>query len=91
MDAILDAGPCVWLSAQPTTLAARVTQSEERPLLQIADPDAVVAHLVTQLDHRRAVYTRAPYQVETDELEPMAVVETIETILQQAGVGPWAP
>jgi len=90
MDAILGAGPVVWLSAEATVLADRVTQSEERPLLQIADPDAVIAHLSVQLEQRREVYSRAPYSLDTTGLPPEAVVQAIEELLQAEGGGPWA-
>jgi shikimate kinase len=91
MDSILEAGPCIWLSALPQTLAVRVTESEERPLLAAADPDAVVAHLADQLSQRRDVYTRAPFVIETDGRVPGEIVEAIETLLQAEGTGPWAP
>jgi shikimate kinase len=91
MDAILEAGPCVWLSASPEVIAARVLQSEERPLLGSVDPARIVGHLSEQLDHREKVYTRAPFNVSTDQREPLAVVEAIEALLQAEGEGPWAP
>jgi shikimate kinase len=91
MDSILEAGPCIWLSALPQTLALRVTESEERPLLAAADPDAVVAHLADQLSQRQDIYTRAPFVIDTDGRMPLEVVEAIEALLKAEGTGPWAP
>ncbi len=91
MDAILAAGPCIWLSASLDVLAARVIQSEERPLLESVDSTRIVAHLSDQLDDREQVYTRAPFNVSTDERDPVAVAEAIEALLQAHGEGPWAP
>ena len=91
MDEILAAGPCVWLSASMDVIAGRVIESEERPLLGTVDVTRIVAHLTGQLKERESVYTRAPYCVRTDTLEPLAVVEAIESELQASGEGPWAP
>ena len=91
MDKILAAGPCIWLSASLEVIAARVSQSEERPLLESVDTSRIVDHLSDQLGRREAVYTRAPFSVSTDDREPLAVVEAIEALLQAEGEGPWAP
>lgn len=91
MDEILAAGPCVWLSASMEVIAGRVIESEERPLLGSVDVARIVAHLTDQLKDRESVYTRAPYCVRTDSLEPLAIVEAIESELQARGEGPWAP
>ncbi len=91
MDAILEAGPCIWLSASPQVIAARVLESEERPLLGSVDSARIVDHLAKQLEHRESVYTRAPFNVSTDQRDPLAVVEAIEALLQAEGEGPWAP
>ena len=91
MDAILAAGPCIWLSASLEVIASRVVESEERPLLGGVDTTRIVAHLSEQLQSREEVYIRAPFSVSTDEREPLAVVEAIEALLQAQGEGPWAP
>jgi shikimate kinase len=91
MDAILEAGPCIWLSASPGVLAARVLQSEDRPLLGSVDAARIKDHLTEQLDHREKIYTRASFNVSTDQREPLAVVEAIEELLQAEAEGPWAP
>ena len=91
MDDILAAGPCVWLSASLPVIAGRVIDSEERPLLGTVDADRIVEHLAVQLEHRQQVYNRASFAVSTDGLEPLAVVEAIESHLQARGEGPWAP
>ena len=91
MDAILAAGPCIWLSASVEVIAARVIQSEERPLLESVDSSRIVAHLADQLDQREEVYTRAPFSVSTDDRDPVAVADAIEALLQAQGEGPWAP
>lgn len=91
MDAILEAGPCVWLSASPEVIASRVLQSEDRPLLGSVDAARIKDHVIEQLGQREKVYTRASFSVSTDQREPLAVVEAIEALLQAEGEGPWAP
>ena len=86
MDAILDAGPAVWLRGRPEVLVARVAAQgaatgERRPLLEGAEPGGAVAKLVELLAARAPVYTRSSVVVDVDARSPGEVADAIESAL----------
>lgn len=71
-------GTVVWLEASPRVLAARVSTSAERPLLETADQPAV-AVLERTLAERSILYEAvADHRVDTDHLDAAAVARRIE-------------
>lgn len=69
----------IWLDAAPATLAARLTESEERPLLAHGDPEHVLGRLAEQ---RRPYYAAADLRVGTDGLDVEEVAELIVAALR---------
>lgn len=68
-------GVLIWLRVQPPTALVRLRASGvTRPLLEVPD---VLARLQMLLDERRAFYQRAHFFVDTDDLTPPVVAETI--------------
>lgn len=70
----------VWinLKATPATILSRIGSQKHRPLLGKKVKREEVEKI---LNARRPYYDLAPYQMETDGLNPGAIVETILTIL----------
>ncbi len=67
-------GPVVWLRAEPSTLAARVGDGTDRPLLR-GDPVGRLAELDAA---RRPLYDEvADVVVDVDDLDPSTVVDRI--------------
>ena len=64
----------IWLDASPGILAARIADSDERPLLAGGDPEPILDRLSEQ---RRPFYVAADLRVGTDELVPEEVTELI--------------
>jgi len=62
----------IWLDAAPATLASRLAQSDERPLLSNGDAEAILDRLAEQ---RRPFYAAADLRVGTDELDAAEVAE----------------
>ncbi len=73
-DNIRAAGISVWLKAEFDTLMARVTRRNTRPLLQNADPEAVMRRLI---DERYPVYAGADITVMSREAPHEHVVDEI--------------
>lgn len=82
--AIAEQGISVWLKADLDLLMERVAKKQNRPLLQNADPRAVLAKL---MDERYPVYALAEVTVETrDERKEIIATEVIEAIARHLGV-----
>ncbi len=88
MDAILAAGPAVWLDGSPRVLAERATAQGGRPLLAGRDPEAAAQVLELQLRTRRAHYQRATARVSVDGKTPEQVADAVEEALAAAGHSP---
>ena len=73
-DALRGRAFTIWLDASPAVLAARLADSDERPLLANGDPEVVLDRLAEQ---RRPFYAAADLRVGTDELDPAEVAELI--------------
>ena len=89
MDALLSAGPTVWLQGDPHVLAARIGAAEDRPLLKSSSGSQILQRLREQLDVRGPVYARAVASVDTDERNPEEVATEVESLLSQTMEGPW--
>jgi len=76
MDAILAAGPAVWLDAAPDVLAARARAAGGRPLLAGKDEAAAVRFMAEQRAERAPHYRRATLVVDA-ALPPDVVVAAI--------------
>jgi 3-dehydroquinate synthase len=75
-------GTVVWLRARPETLAARIGDGAERPLLAGLDAQGRLARLRALLDERSPCYATARIAVDTDELAPDAVAARIAASLR---------
>lgn len=80
MDAILAAGPAVWLDAAPEVLAARAVAGGGRPLLAGHDLAGATAFLATQRAEREPDYLRATCIVDATASAD-AVAATIAALL----------
>jgi shikimate kinase len=69
----------IWLDASPATLASRLADSDDRPLLAGGDAEAVLDRLAEQ---RRPFYAAANLRVGTDDLAPEEVAELIIAALR---------
>lgn len=67
-------GMVVCLTASPDTIARRIQETNDRPLLQGEDPLAKIRSLLTV---RAAAYAQADITIDTSTLNPNEVVETI--------------
>lgn len=73
-----NAGPVIALTARPETLAARLADATDRPLLAgAADLDARRARLAALLAERAAAYADVDLIVPTDDRSPEAVAAAI--------------
>jgi len=76
-DRIAGAGTVIYLRARPETLLARVGDAQSRPLLKGLSPAAQARRLAELLARRQAAYESASIVIDTDELPPDSVVETL--------------
>jgi 3-dehydroquinate synthase len=83
-DRLARAGTVVWLRASPATLAARVGEAAERPLLAGRAPAERERRLSELLAERAAHYATAALQVDTDARDVDGVVEAIMAELAPA-------
>ena len=82
--AIAGHGVSVWLKAELDLLMERVSKKQNRPLLQNADPRAVLAKL---MDERYPVYGLADLTVATrDDRKEAIASEVIEALCNHLGV-----
>jgi len=83
---MLDCGTVFYLSTNPETIHRRVTggnpNAPARPLLAGGDPLERIKELLAQ---RAPAYSQAHHTIETDQLSPAQVAETI---LKICGLGP---
>lgn len=77
-------GTVIWLRARPETLAARIGEGAERPLLAGLDAGGRLARLRALLEERSPCYATAQLVVDTDELAPDAVAAHIAARLRGA-------
>lgn len=70
----------IWLRADLELLARRVQRRNDRPLLQVADPKAKLAELMTE---RYPVYAEADLTVDSQDGPPEATVERVLTALER--------
>ena len=70
----------VWLKADVDLLLRRVKRKNDRPLLRVADPGAVLKRLLTE---REAVYAEADITVTSLDVPHEAVVEALVKALAQ--------
>lgn len=78
-DALRSQAFTIWLDASPATLASRLADSDERPLLAGGDAEAVLERLAEQ---RRPFYAAADLRVGTDDLAAEEVAELIIATLR---------
>ena len=78
-EALRDRACTIWLDASPATLASRITDSDERPLLAGGDAEAVLDRLAEQ---RRPFYAASLLRIATDDLTAEEVAELIVATLR---------
>jgi shikimate kinase len=84
-----EAGPVVYLRATPEQIIRRIGQDQGRPLLQVTDP---LAQLRELFEAREPLYREtAHFIVETTRPSVPALVKTVVSQLQRAGVLPPSP
>jgi 3-dehydroquinate synthase len=70
-------GTVVWLRARPETLAARVGDAADRPLLAGLGPAARLARLAALLAEREPCYATAHVAIDTDGIDAETVAERL--------------
>ena len=84
--AILGAkGRMVWLDARPETLASRLGEAQDRPLLAGLDAAGRVQRLRELCERRARAYASAQLRVATDALTPEEVCRAILARLSSTG------
>lgn len=76
------AGPVVCLTARPEIVLARVAHDTGRPLLQGPQPLETIRGLMAE---RAGAYARADVTIDTSDLTPDEVIETLLNALAAAG------
>lgn len=76
--AIRASGIAIWLRAELPVLMRRVMKRDNRPLLRVADPEAVMRGL---MEKRYPVYSEADLVVESREVPHEAIVDEIIALL----------
>lgn len=84
MDAILAAGPAVWLDAPAALLAERAVAGGGRPLLDGLDRDAAAAKLEEQRAARGAHYARADVTVDASRGPAASVDDIVAALIWRA-------
>ncbi len=84
--AIAERGVSVWLRAELPVLMRRVRRRTNRPLLQSADPEAVMRGL---MDARYPVYALADLTVDSSDVPHDEVVDAIEDALADHLIPGW--
>ncbi len=82
LERLLASGTLVWLRAKPETLAARVGEASERPLLAGLDAGERLGRLAVLLAEREPCYARAQLRVETDAEAPETIAARIARALE---------
>ncbi|MDX2157510.1 MAG: shikimate kinase [Hyphomicrobiaceae bacterium] len=77
---IRSAGIAVWLKADLDVLMRRVMKRDNRPLLKVQDPQAVMRNLITQ---RYPVYAEAEIMVESRDVPHEVIVDEIISFLAE--------
>lgn len=81
---LLASGTLVYLRARVETLAARIGDGAERPLLAGLGPEARLAKLRSLLAEREPAYLRASVVVDTDALDAERIAALVERRLGAA-------
>ena len=68
----------VWLKARPETILRRVGDARSRPLIDAEDP---LGSIRRRLADREAVYGRAAFSIDTDDLSAEAAADRILALL----------
>ena len=76
--AIRASGIAVWLRAELPVLMRRVMKRDNRPLLKVADPEAVMRGL---MEARYPIYSEADLVVESRDVPHEVIVDEIVTLL----------
>lgn len=77
--AIRSSGIAIWLRAELPVLMRRVLKRDNRPLLKVGDPEAVMRGL---METRYPVYAEAELVVESRDVPHEVIVDEIVTMLQ---------
>jgi shikimate kinase len=77
-------GRLVWLDARPETLAARIGDARERPLLAGLDLQGRIAKLAALAAERQPAYAQAELHIHTDDRSVDAICEELARALARA-------
>lgn len=72
-------GRLICLSARPEVIFERIKRRTHRPLLQVADPLAIIREL---LDQRRTYYEQAEFVIDTSEISVKEVADKILELIK---------
>jgi shikimate kinase len=84
-------GTVVYLRAKPATLATRIGDAADRPLLAGLDADARVERLAELLRERMPHYESSAIRIDTDALDAAASADAIAAALAAPGEADGAP
>ncbi|MEW6586386.1 MAG: shikimate kinase, partial [Nitrospirota bacterium] len=79
MDALRAHGIIICLLAKPETILERTNGNDERPLLRVKDPLAIIRDL---LNFRRPFYEKADVMIDTEGKTPLQIAEEIIEIIR---------
>lgn len=79
MTTLKTAGRTVWLKADATTIAQRLSSTEwgSRPLAPIHDGVISISHLSQHILKRTPYYSQADIHIDTDHLSPYEITDTL--------------
>ncbi|MEX2209096.1 MAG: shikimate kinase [Myxococcota bacterium] len=83
-EVLREKGTLMWLDARPETLAERIGEAAQRPLLAGLDREARIAKLRALRESREAAYGTAEHRIETDA---RGVDEVCAAVLAALGAG----
>jgi shikimate kinase len=81
-------GISIWLRADLELLVRRTARRNTRPLLNVADPQAKLAELMTE---RYPIYAQADITIDSDDSPPEATLERVIAALQERFAQPAEP
>mgnify|MGYP001613561707 FL=1 len=74
MDALRENGVIICLTATPETILKRISNNNDRPLLQVKDPLKKIQEL---LEFRMPYYEKADIMIDTENKTPLEIAEEI--------------
>ena len=82
MDALRENGVIICLTATPETILKRISNNNDRPLLQVEDPLKKIQEL---LKFRMPYYEKADIMIDTENKMPLEIAEEIIKLVKNVG------